>query len=679
MTADIRKLAVANDIAPDYQDARGEMVQVADDVLADLLAAIGISPEADPALRESASALPPVLVVTSVDGSAEIPVPHIAPGTEVAWRLGLEDGRSSEGRTRVKSNATLPLGMVPHGYHRLAVAGADNDTVLIVSPGACWLPPALADGERASGISLQLYLLRSEPNFGIGDFGDLKRFAPLAARQGCDVIGVNPLHQMFLDAPELASPYSPASRYLLNILYIDLAALPEWTSAAVQAAVMAPAFIARLAQCRAAPLVDYTAVTELKLAVLRAAFGTFETAASPERRAELDAFVTAAGPRLRNASRFQILRSTLGPDSAAWPSAYRDAASDVVARLVEQQSGEVDFLNWTQWVADVQLAEAQRACAQSGMQIGLYRDLAVGCDRSGAETWSEPDAFLRGVSVGAPPDILNPAGQDWGLPPFNPAALRAQAYAPFRDLVRANMRHAGGLRIDHVMGLKRLYCIPDGRPASEGAYIAYPLDDMLGIIALESQRNECIVVGEDLGTVPPGFRERLAEANILSYRVVMFEQQDDGFIAPDAYPAKAVAVAGSHDMATLSGWLAGSDIDLKERLGLYPGSDEATRQRADRARELAGLQQVLSDEKAAIAPEQFASSMHRFLGQTRSILAVAQLDDLIGEAEPVNVPGTVDHPNWRRKYQAPLEALDEAHPAWTAFADMHQHRRRPTS
>lgn len=673
MMPDLRKRACDNDIAPDYQDARGATVQVADDVLTDLLAAIG-SAATDPDHRNEAS-MPPVLVVTSSDGSAAIPVPHIAPGTELSWRLALEDGRSSDGRARVATDGTLSLGLVPHGYHRLVLAGADTETVLIVSPGACWLPPELARGERASGISLQLYLLRSQPNFGIGDFGDLARFAPMAARQGCDVIGVNPLHQMFLDAPELASPYSPASRYLLNILYIDLTALPEWPSAAVQAVVLAPAFIARLAQCRAAPLVDYPAVAELKLAVLRAAFEAFTATASPERLAARDGFVTAAGPRLRNASIFQVLRSSLGPDSAAWPEDYRDAASDAVTKLIDQHRGEIDFLNWTQWIADVQLAEAQDACTTAGMQIGLYRDLAVGCDRTGAETWSEPGAFLRGVSVGAPPDILNPAGQNWGLPPFNPAALRAQAYAPFRDLVRANMRHAGGLRIDHVMGLKRLYCIPDGRPASEGAYIAYPLDDLLGIIALESQRNQCIVVGEDLGTVPPGFRERLAEANILSYRVVMFEQQDDGFIAPGEYPTKAVAVAGSHDMATLSGWLAGSDIDLKQRLGLYPDADEAARQRADRARELTGLHQVLSAHGGNIAPEQFTSSMHRFLGQTRAMLAVAQLDDLLGEAEPVNVPGTIDHPNWRRKYQTPLEALDVTHPAWTAFADMHTHRR----
>jgi 4-alpha-glucanotransferase len=675
MTQDVRSLARANDIAPDYQDARGETVQVADDVLSDLLAAIGVSTKDDSGAREPASALPPVLVVTSLDGAVNVPVPQIEPGTDVAWRLALEDGPSSEGRSRVASDATLSLGRVPHGYHRLGLAGTDHDTVLIVTPGSCWLPPGLSRDERWSGMSLQLYLLRSQPNFGIGDFGDLKRLAPVAGRQGCDVIGVNPLHQMFLDAPELASPYSPASRYLLNILYIDLAALPEWPSAAVQKIVTTPVFAAKLEQCRAAPLVDYGAVTDMKLAVLRAAFGVFEATATPERRAALDAFVTAAGPRLRNASRFQILRSSLGPDSAAWPDDYRDAASDTVDRLAERHSGEVDFLNWTQWIADTHLADAQDACTNAGMRIGLYRDLAVGCDRSGAETWSEPRAFLRSVSVGAPPDILNPAGQNWGLPPFNPAALRAQAYGPFRDLVRANMRHAGGLRIDHVMGLRRLYCIPDGRSSTEGAYIAYPLDDMLGIIALESQRNQCIVVGEDLGTVPPGFRERLTEANILSYRVVMFEQQDDGFISPDDYPLKALAVAGSHDMATLSGWLAGSDIDLKERLGLYPSHDEAERQRADRARELTGLLQVLSGHDRPLEPEQFASLMHRFLGWTRSILAVAQLDDLIGEAEPVNVPGTVDHANWRRKYHTPLEALDEAHPAWTVFAEMHKHRR----
>jgi 4-alpha-glucanotransferase len=443
--------------------------------------------------------------------------------------------------------------------------------------------------------------------------------------------------------------------------------------------VSSQAFLSALKQCREAPLVDYAAATSLKLSVLRAAYAVFQSSPDRVRQAEFQSFIATGGKRLRLSSLLQALRARGAGDRAAdagGPDQPPDASSEAVVQFGEQYREEVSFLNWTQWIADVHLGRAARACADGGMSIGIYRDLAVGCDRSGAETWSEPQSFLKGVSVGAPPDILNPAGQNWGLPPFNPVMLRRQAYRPLRDLIRANMRHAGGLRIDHVMGLQRLYCIPDGRPASEGAYIEYPLDDMLGIIALESHRNRCIVVGEDLGTVPVGFRERLEAANVLSYRVVMFEQTPDGFISPQDYPQKAVAVAGSHDMPTLAGWLAGTDIDLKERLGLYPDAEEVARQRRERERERHALQTLLSGKKAPMTAAEFGDGMHRFLGRTRALLAIAQLDDLLAEADPVNVPGTTDHPNWRRKYNHPLEALSDDHLAWKRLAALSD-RHRP--
>jgi 4-alpha-glucanotransferase len=670
VTQNIRRRARDSAIALDYRNARGETVQISDAVLSDLLTAVGAGTGTIKE-RQRAAPLPPVLVVTPLGQSLSIRVFGMLAGSEVAWHLELEDGTVRTGRSVIAVDLHLTIDNVPHGYHKLALPDWRSETTLIVSPGQCWLPDNLSGERRTFGVSLQIYLLQSKKNFGIGDFGDLSQFASLAGSHGCNVIGVNPLHQMFLDAPERASPYSPVSRYFLNILYIDLQALPEWPSPHVQKVISNPGFTLQLERCRAAPLVDYAAVTSLKLAVLRAAFSEFEFSADQARRVELAAFVQAGGARLRSASVFQVLRSQLmdhDNNDRAWKEQYLDPSSDAVLRFAEQHRDEVAFLSWTQWVADKQLAKVAEACADAGMTIGIYRDLAVGCDRAGAETWSEPECFLKGVSVGAPPDILNPAGQNWGLPPFNPVALREQAYRPFRDLVRANMRHAGGLRIDHVMGLQRLYCIPDGKPASEGAYIEYPLNDLLGVIALESHRNHCIVVGEDLGTVPEGFRERLADANILLYRVVMFEQNDTGFIKAEDYPVKAVAVAGSHDMATLSGWFAATDIDLKERLGLYPNIEEVTRQRHARQRETTLLETVLSDNQSGLTNEQFIDAMHGFLGRTRSALAIAQLDDLIYEAEPVNVPGTTCHPNWRRKYGVPLEDISDDHPAWHHLA-----------
>ena len=291
------------------------------------------------------------------------------------------------------------------------------------------------------------------------------------------------------------------------------------------------------------------------------------------------------------------------------------------------------------------------------MAVGLYRDLAVGADRAGAETWANAAAVVSGAQVGAPPDIHNPAGQNWGLPPFHPHALREEGYRSFIELVRANMRHAGGLRIDHVMGLQHLYWVPQGQPASAGAYVRYPLEDLIGILALESHRQRCLIVGEDLGTVPEGFRERMAEANILSYRVLFFEQEPEtcAFLPPAAYPALALAAVGSHDLPTLRGWWEERDLDLKEQLGLFRGPREAARQREARDRDRMQLLRALRSERLLPANGEpdiptLSRAAHAFLARTPSALAMVQIDDLTDEADPVNVPATSDeHPNWRRR------------------------------
>ncbi|MGH7097409.1 MAG: 4-alpha-glucanotransferase, partial [Stellaceae bacterium] len=283
-------------------------------------------------------------------------------------------------------------------------------------------------------------------------------------------------------------------------------------------------------------------------------------------------------------------------------------------------------------------------------------------------------ATVSGAAVGAPPDIYNPAGQNWALPPFDPRALREEGYRSFIDLVRANMRHAGGLRIDHAMGLQHLYWVPQGASPAAGAYVRYPLDDLIGILALESQRHHCLVVGEDLGTVPAGFRARMAQANILSYRVLFFEQDEGGaFLPPSAYPTLALAVAGSHDLPTLRGWWEGRDLDLKERLGLYPDAGEAVRQRVMRRRDRAHLLEALRREgllPAAGEPDTraLARAAHAYLARTSSLLAMAQIDDLTDEAEPVNVPTTSDErPNWRRRLSMTLEEM-AAHPRFRDIA-----------
>ncbi|WP_119681141.1 malto-oligosyltrehalose trehalohydrolase [Indioceanicola profundi] len=687
------QLAARCGIEPGFKNAMGEQVTTSADTKRQLLSAMGIQADSEEQARsaleeldrkEWGRPLPPVQVVRA-DGEMRVEITLPSGARDIGWRLALEEGGERTGQSSFDSLAlvdrrdldgqaverralTLPPDL-PWGYHRLELDSGAS-TTLIVAPKACWLPPTIEQGGKLWGVSAQLYLLRSASNWGIGDFTDLRTLVERTAERGADVIGLNPLHVMFPDNPAHASPYSPASRLLLNILNIDVTALPEFASCTeAQEIAGSEESRTRLESCRAAKLVNYEAVADLKMQVLGALFESCRSA-NPER---WQAFQTYRGKQTEAWERsclFLVMRQHFaehgpGPDWHDWPEEYRDVGSDAVQRFAREHSHKTDFMAWLQWIADEQLAAAAEAAQAAGMEIGLYRDLAVGADRAGAETWVNPSAMVSDAQVGAPPDIFNPAGQNWGLPPFDPRALREEGYRGFIELVRANMRHAGGLRIDHVMSLQHLYWIPQGAEATDGAYVAYPMDDMVGILALESQRHGCLVVGEDLGTVPEGFRERMAEANILSYRVLFFEQDGEtgAFATPDDYPRLALAVVGSHDLPTLSGWWEGNDIPLKERLGLYPSKDEAEKQRTRRGRDRSQLLEAFRNEKLLkdgeeIDDSRLAEAAHAFLARSEAALAMVQIDDLTAESDPVNVPATsTEHPNWRRRLSIPLEEL----------------------
>jgi len=694
----LSQLAERMGIEPEFRDARGRVVRTSTETKRDLLAAMGVAAADDGQAAASLEAqlgadwlnpLPPIQVVRTDTDTPAVDLVLPAGTTEnMTWRLTLEDGGHRTGRVAFGELAwiasqyldgqslerrRLPLGPdLPWGYHRLTVEPGGDATTLVVTPGRCWLPETLAQGRRLWGLAAQIYLLRSADNWGIGDFTDLRRLVELAASRGAAVIGVNPLHAMFFDKPEQASPYSPASRLLLNILNIDVMAVPELRNCPdVSELIASDGFQERIDACRSAHLVDYRAVTELKLRILERIFDACRSPGDPPSWRAFEQFRREQGETLERNCLFLALREHFArqapslADWHGWPEEYREPTSPAVMRFKEENQDRLDFLAWLQWLADQQLGAAAAEARQRGMAVGLYRDLAIGADRGGAETWADSAAVVSGAQVGAPPDIYNPGGQDWGLPPFHPRALRQQEYRGFIELIRANMRHAGGLRIDHVMGLQRLWWVPAGKSPPDGAYVHYPIDDLIGILALESHRQRCLVVGEDLGTVPEGFRERMADANILSYRVLFFEQDaaTGAFLPPDAYPRLSLAVAGSHDLPTLRGWWERRDLDLKRRLGLYPNPNLEPEMRETRERDRTQLLVALRRENMLPEDEepdarQLTRAVHAYLARGSAMLTMAQVDDLTGEADPVNVPTTsTEHPNWRRRLCMTLAEL----------------------
>lgn len=713
-TSELDRLAEQMGIEPEFRDAHGKTVRASVETKRRLLAAMGVEVDDEAQVRralenldrsEWLSLLPPVIVsrVDVAPPAVDLTLP--ADTKEVSWRVKLEDGSERSGRVdfgtldaigessfdgRKFERRRLELqDDLPWGYHQLKLEPGSAAAMLVITPGRCWLPPVLIQGRRLWGIAAQLYLLRSATDWGIGDFGDLRSLIELAASRTADVIGLNPLHALFIDDPEHASPYSPASRLLLNVLNIDVMAVPELVaSPEARELIASEHFRHDLETCRKQRLVDYSGITKLKLKVLSLLFERCRGSSDQTRWQDFETFRHQCGEVLERNCLFLALREHFAGREGAeadwhtWPGEYRDPTSPGVRRFADENRRQLEFLGWLQWIADDQLGAAAATAAERGMAVGLYRDLAVGADRGGAETWVNAAAVLSGAHVGAPPDIYNPAGQDWGLPPFNPRALKEECYRSFVQLVRANMRHAGGLRIDHVMGLQHLYWVPEGEKPEAGAYVRYPIEDLIGILALESHRQHCLVVGEDLGTVPEGFRERMAEANILSYRVLFFEQDPEtgNFVPPDAYPTLALAVVGSHDLPTLRGWWEGRDLDLKEQLGLYPKLSDAAEQRDARQQQREQLLRALRREGLLVAhgdPDISAlvRATHAFLARSSSMLAMAQIDDLTDELEPVNVPATSDeHPNWRRRLSMTLEELAER-PLFADIAELFRNER----
>jgi (1->4)-alpha-D-glucan 1-alpha-D-glucosylmutase len=515
-------------------------------------------------------------------------------------------------------------------------------------------------------MAAQLYGLRSERNWGIGDFTDLKYLVAKAAECGVDVIGLNPLHALFPEQPENCSPYAPSNRLFLNFLYLDVEAIEGFKEISCD---IHPASLRQVEQ------VDYRAVAEAKRQVMEVLFQWFRRYGN---HPALENFREQQAENLEDHCIFDALCEYFRDASwwGEWPEEFRNPRSAAVRRFAEEHSERVEFFAWLQWQTEQQLASVQALAKEKGMVLGLYRDLAVGSGTNGAEVWRHQESFVRQASVGAPPDEYNQKGQNWGLPPLNPVALQELAFEPFIELVRANMRHAGALRIDHAFGLSRLFWVPEETSPAEGAYVHYPFEELLAILKIESHRNQCLVIGEDLGTFPPNYKEGAAKAGLLSYRILFFERTPQGeFLPPETYPALALATFSTHDLPTFQGWLQDWDIDEREKLDLYPSPEMIEKDRKNRDTDRKRLAELFRQQAL---PETSSLSAHRFLARSPALLVMVQLEDILGVAEQANMPGTVtEHPNWKRKLPTTLETLfAEDSPVYPLAEKMRAERER---
>lgn len=559
------------------------------------------------------------------------------------------------------------------GYYDVEVqAGAKHyKTTLAVAPKKCWQNEAL--DKKTWGFAVQLYSLKSERNWGVGDFTDLRNLVKLAAASGADIIGLNPLNVLCHDYPENASPYQSISRIYLNPIYIDIEAVPEFKAediAEIQDDIN---------EFRHSELVQYEHIYPLKVKMLKKCYNRFKENTSSARYKDFERYVAKEGAELERVAAFQSLyhhyNKEYGNSWKNWPEEYRTPNSLGVKKYISENLDEVNFFKFMQFEASRQFELAHDEVVRSGMKIGLYRDLAVGVDQNSAEVWSEPELFFKDAGAGAPPDAFFPAGQRWCLGAFLPQALKEDAYRPFIKILRANMHNSGALRIDHVMSLMRLFLLPEKMEG--GTYIYYNFKDMLNIVALESVLNKCSVVGESIGNVPDGFLEALEEKNIYSLSVLWSERYDCGwgdFKTPEAYPSRAFVSVGTHDMPPLRMWWFGYDIELSYQLGLIGSEEERNQEYKKRENDRWKLLKAL--DSAGVWPEDnlrkgnyiygesypegIEEAVHRFMSKTCCPVFLAQLEDILHVEKRQNLPGTDRdlHPNWRRRLPVVLEKLD---------------------
>ncbi|RLL66803.1 4-alpha-glucanotransferase [Streptomyces sp. Z26] len=682
----LARLASAHGVCTSYEPVAGQRVDVPGDSVVAVLAALGVDASTPDAVRrslarherESRRLLPPTVVLRA--GSARSTLPALPDGTTL--RVDPEDPDAGHpagpvaatGGTGTRSRDWTPGTPLPLGAHTLHARAPDGRTAratLLVVPDRIAGPRGRGADGRGFGLLTQLYSLLSARSWGMGDLGDLAELAAWTGRaHRADFVQLNPLHAAVPGGAGAAdatdpSPYRPSTRRFPDPVHLRVEAVPEYAHLSDAARLRAAELSVRAAGLRDAVLragarIDRDAVWALKREALEL---VRQVPLGPGRRAAYCDFLAARGTALEDHATWCAFAEAHGPDWRTWPAGLDDPRSTRTARARRELLDRVDFHSWLAWLTDEQLGHAQRAARDAGMAVGLVHDLAVGVHPHGADSWAQRDVFAAGMSIGAPPDAFNPRGQDWGLPPWRPDALAHQGYAPYREVLSGLLRHSGALRIDHVMGLFRLWWVPDGRPPTEGAYVRYDAEAMLGALALEAHRAGAAVIGEDLGTVEDGVREELADRGVLGTSVLWFERDHprDGAarartaaepppLPPDAWRAGCLATVTTHDLPPAAARLSGDHVVLRDRLGLLarPLPVEVSADAAETAgwlglfRRLGLLPEGVGDEEAEI------KAAHRFLVRTPARMLGVWLPDAIGDRRPQNVPGTSgEYPNWR--------------------------------
>ena len=715
-------------IAREYWDIFHKRHEIRSDVLRRLLQALGWNADNLESLEEERARLfqhraafvfPNTVVIGLSD--AHIPLSFAEPATgALCYEISLEEGQTVAGAVELSDLRIAEIKImgeqrwktwllalpveVPLGYHkfRISLNGTSlGECNLIVCPERAYIPERLQNGGRTAGFNVALYGLRSQRNWGCGDFTDLRALIEWARNEiGFSFIGLNPLHALHNRVPYNTSPYLPLSIFFKNLIYVDIESVPEFKiSRCAQQFVHSPSLQAKIRKLREAEFVDYHAVAQLKRRLLKLLFRDFlrSRAGNPARAAAFEEYCEREGDLLHKFALYCALDEVLHKKDRncwtwqQWPEQYRSPESHACQEFARSYARTVQFFKYTQFVIEEQLSSIQAFAKERGMEIGLYHDLAVATDNCGSDLWAHRNFFVSGCRVGAPPDDFSPNGQDWAFPPPNVQAHHDTGYRLYRESIRKIIRHGGALRIDHVMRLFRLFWIPDGASAAEGTYVRDNALDLLRILALESQRSKAIVIGEDLGTVTDEIREALSRFGVLSYRLLYFEKETHGqtFKRSSQYPREALVSSTTHDLPTIAGFWSGRDIEARKAAGLI---DEAAYriQREDRQREKQRMLNALHAED--LLPQHYTRNaehirdvdgdLHNaivgFLAQVPSMILLLNQEDFTKETDQQNLPGsTVEYPNWQRKMRLLLEDLGSA--SWSPYAAMLRHQLARTN